>query len=87
MRELGGDVDDVFLPRTGVDADTVRFQVYERLSARLVEAAAQAPLLIVVDDVQWLDPASCRCLAFLARNLRDQRLGVVLTMRDGGASG
>jgi DNA-binding SARP family transcriptional activator len=83
VRDLGGNADDVFLPPAGIDADTVRFQVYERLSTRLMQATAEAPLVVVIDDAQWLDAASSGCLAFLARNLRDQRLAVVLTMRDG----
>jgi DNA-binding SARP family transcriptional activator/nucleoside-triphosphatase THEP1 len=82
VRDLGGDVDAVFLPPAGTDADTVRFQVYEKLSAQLIDAAAQRPLVVVIDDVQWLDAASARCLAFVARALRGHRIGVVLTLRD-----
>lgn len=83
VRDLGGDPDSVFLPPAGVDADTVRFQVYEKVSAQLVEASCRQPVLVVVDDVQWLDAASSRWLTFVANVLRGHRVGIVLTMRDG----
>ncbi len=83
VADLGGDPDAVFVPPPGIDADTSRFRVYENLTALLTVAAAEEPLLVVVDDVQWLDPASLRCLAHLTRTLRSSRIGVILTMRDG----
>jgi DNA-binding CsgD family transcriptional regulator len=39
-------------------------------------------LVVAVDDVQWLDPASMRALEFVARRARG-RLGWLLTRRDG----
>lgn len=38
--------------------------------------AAAAPLLLVVDDVQWLDPSSEEAVAFVAR--RAERLGIAV---------
>jgi hypothetical protein len=42
----------------------------------LTEAAADQPLLCVVDDAQWVDVASMRVLAFVARRLLAERIGV-----------
>jgi tetratricopeptide (TPR) repeat protein len=42
--------------------------------------AAKAPLVIAVDDVQWLDSASARALEFAARRL-PARAGLLLTRR------
>ena len=43
--------------------------------------AATRPVLIAVDDVQWLDPASARTLAFALRRLDDERVGLLGTIR------
>lgn len=45
--------------------------------------AGDAPLLVAVDDVQWLDSSSARALAFAARRLGDARVGFVVTLRQG----
>ena len=44
----------------------------------LSEAAEQQPLLCVVDDAQWLDGASARALAFVARRLLAERIALVV---------
>jgi DNA-binding CsgD family transcriptional regulator len=49
-------------------------------------AAAHAPLLVVVDDVQWLDRSSCDVLAFLARRLESDPILLLCALRDGFAS-
>lgn len=49
---------------------------------RLLEHTATAePLLVIVDDLPWLDSASRECIIFAARRLQG-RLAVVLAARD-----
>ena len=48
----------------------------------LSEASVQRPLLGVVDDAQWLDRASARALAFVARRLQAERIAFVFAARD-----
>ncbi len=51
----------------------------------LSEAAEQQPLLCVVDDAQWLDDASARALAFVARRLLAERVALAFATRDVGS--
>ncbi|RZS89637.1 SARP family transcriptional regulator [Motilibacter rhizosphaerae] len=83
VRALGAEPDDVLVPSPDIDADTARFVVYERVTALLQSAAADGPVVVVVDDVQWADRSSLRCLAYLCGVLRDLPLGLVLTLREG----
>ena len=52
--------------------------------ALLRQLAREEPVLIAVDDVQWLDPSSARVLSFAARRLRDLPIGLVVTQRGDG---
>jgi len=81
--DLDGDPDAVFLPSAGVNADTVRFAAYDQLSSLLVQASAEGPLLIVVDDAQWIDPSSLRWFAVLTTIIERHAVAFVLTVRDG----
>lgn len=47
----------------------------------LSRAAEDRPLLVVVDDAHWLDQASARAVAFLARRLLVENIAVVLAAR------
>jgi len=48
----------------------------------LVESARKSPLLCVIDDAQWLDQASAKALAFLARRVAAERVAVVFGLRE-----
>ncbi|MEX2613624.1 MAG: AAA family ATPase [Gaiellaceae bacterium] len=43
--------------------------------------AAATPLVVAIDDVQWLDAASSGALAYAARRLRTEQLGVLMSRR------
>jgi hypothetical protein len=47
----------------------------------LSEAAEERQLLCVVDDAQWLDRASARVLAFVARRLLAEKIAIVFAAR------
>ncbi len=48
--------------------------------------AADAALLVAVDDVQWLDPPSAEALTFAARRLEGEEVGFLLATRPAGPS-
>jgi predicted ATPase/class 3 adenylate cyclase len=43
--------------------------------------ASSAPILLVLEDCHWIDPASAALLEFLARRIGDERVLVLLTSR------
>ncbi|MCA2216962.1 helix-turn-helix transcriptional regulator [Jidongwangia harbinensis] len=43
--------------------------------------ARSGPVLLAVDDAQWVDEASCRLLSYLARRLADEPVGLLATRR------
>jgi DNA-binding CsgD family transcriptional regulator len=47
------------------------------------ELATETPVLLVVDDVHWLDRSSAKVLAFVARRLELEPAALLLAVRDG----
>ncbi len=48
----------------------------------LADMAEQRPVLVVIDDAQWLDRPTAQLLAFVARRLDNEALGIVFAVRE-----
>ena len=60
-----------------------RFWLLLELQESLEKTAHRAPLLIIVDDLQWADPATASALVTLSRRLATHRIGWLLALRRG----
>ncbi|MDQ0913682.1 DNA-binding CsgD family transcriptional regulator [Streptomyces canus] len=60
-----------------------RLVLYGAVLALLRRAAGSRPVLLVIDDLQWIDRASAAALAFVARRLTGSRVGLLAASRPG----
>jgi DNA-binding CsgD family transcriptional regulator len=73
---------DVALLRRGADDRPLEpAPVAAALRTVLVRLAERQPILVVVDDRQWLDHASEQVLAFALRRVRGHRVGLAVARR------
>lgn len=60
-----------------------RFLVAVGALTLLSEVASERPVLCLIDDVQWADPASVQALGFVARRLDAEPIAMLLAAREG----
>ena len=79
--ELSERLPDLEPPSAG-DPEAERFALFEAVTALLTGAGAAMPTSLVLDDMQWADPASILLLRHVLRAAGDGRLLVIATYRE-----
>jgi predicted ATPase/DNA-binding CsgD family transcriptional regulator len=79
-----GDVSPPSMPGSGDGAGAASSQaaLFERIGQFLSAVTRREPVLLVLEDLHWSDPASMELLRFVSRNLGGLRALVVVTYRD-----
>ena len=66
-------------PRSGARAD--QRAVSLAVLGCLRSVASTSPVVMAVDDIQWMDPPSVRVLQFVVRRLKDEQVGLMTAAR------
>src|SRR5262249_55881189 len=69
-------------PHPPLEGAQARFRLFESVTGFLRAAAERQPLLLVLDDLHWVDRPSLLLLEFLSREIHASRLLVLGTYRD-----
>jgi DNA-binding CsgD family transcriptional regulator/tetratricopeptide (TPR) repeat protein len=89
VRELGGPswrelarlLPSLGEPDAGPPGQAAQARLFELLLGLLVRLSEPTPVALVVEDVHWSDQSTRDLLAFLVRNLRQNRVLLVVTYR------
>jgi tetratricopeptide (TPR) repeat protein len=82
-RVLGLAADDATL--AALDSATRRSEIFRALKALVLRVARETPLVLVVEDLHWIDSASEECLVFLADVVPTTRAVLICSYRPGHA--
>jgi DNA-binding CsgD family transcriptional regulator/tetratricopeptide (TPR) repeat protein len=87
LRGAAGPAGQILLGRSGPEGKRSEperlYAILHGLYGLTANLAARRPLVVVVDDAQWADPASQRFLFHLARRIEDLAVLLVVALRTG----
>ena len=69
-------------PPPDLEPEQARFRLFDSITTFFRNSARTQPLVIILDDLHWADPASLLLLEFVAREMADCQLLMVGTYRD-----
>jgi predicted ATPase len=75
------------VPPSGADPETARARLFELVLGLLETLAEEQPLVLIIEDVHWADRATGDLLSFVARNLRNAAVLLVVTFRSDSLHG
>lgn len=78
------DIERVFVDRHGaseMEPQVRRKQALRLLVDHMLSLADRRPLLLIIEDVHWIDPTTIELVRILATELAERRLLIVLTIR------
>lgn len=73
-------------PSGPAESELTRFRIYDRVREVVEERAAEQPVVVVLDDLQWADTTSLRLLRFLATELSAAGVFIVGLFHEPGPS-
>ncbi len=65
----------------GVQLDKERVRIADEVLGIIVEMAKSKPLLLMLEDLHWADESSLFVLSYLARNVREENILILGTLR------
>ncbi len=68
-------------PITELDPERLKKRTLHALASTILAMASQHPVLMLVEDLHWLDPSTLELLSFLVGQLREARSLLVMTFR------
>jgi class 3 adenylate cyclase/predicted ATPase len=68
-------------PPPALDPQRLKQRILETLVAWLKQEAQRAPVLLIVEDLHWVDPSTLELLGLLVERLAEERLFRLLTYR------
>ena len=74
-------------PRVRLPPEQERFRLFAAVGELLTATAAEAPLLLILDDLHWADPSTLELLCAVARRVPSSRILVAGAYREGDAEG
>ncbi|MEO5939820.1 MAG: AAA family ATPase, partial [Candidatus Limnocylindrales bacterium] len=66
---------------TSAESSVDRARLFERFLGFLGRLGEETPVVAVLEDVQWIDPATRDLVTFLTRNVSTERVVAILTCR------